>query len=32
MANGGSGADINVQINSSSDDAEELVTGGRWIS
>ena len=28
MANGGSGADINVQINSSSDDAEELVTGG----
>ncbi len=28
MANGSSGSDINVQINSSSDDAEELVTGG----
>ncbi|MCK5363016.1 MAG: hypothetical protein KAR22_08615, partial [Gammaproteobacteria bacterium] len=28
MAGGGSGSDINVQINSSSDDAEELVTGG----
>jgi type IV pilus assembly protein PilY1 len=27
-AAGGSGSDINVQINSSSDDAEELVTGG----
>jgi type IV pilus assembly protein PilY1 len=27
-AGGGSGADINVQVNASSDDAEELVTGG----
>jgi type IV pilus assembly protein PilY1 len=27
-AGGGSGADINVQIDSSSDDAEELVSGG----
>jgi len=28
QASGGSGADINVQINGSADDAEELVTGG----
>ncbi len=28
MTNGGNGSDINVQVNSSSDDAEEQITGG----